>query len=273
MTKIPVSVIIVTKNEERRIGPCLRALQRFDELIVADSCSRDQTQGIARAQGAAVYNFVWNGRYPKKRQWCLDNIRTRHNYIFFVDADENVTPDLCDEIAALDFKAAGYFVSGQYIYRGRPLRFGLRNNKLALFHKGRFVFPVVDDLDIAGMGEIEGHYQPLLKPQYAAETIGRLRRPLLHDACDDAAAWTERHERYALWEAEVNRRGAWPGDPRLMKRLFKALPVKAELAFAHSYILKLGMLDGERGLDFALSRYRYYKRIAGLQRAQGLSRQ
>jgi glycosyltransferase involved in cell wall biosynthesis len=160
LRKIPASVIVATRNEERRIVRCLEALQAFDEIIVADSRSTDRTQELAAQNGASVIDFAWNGRYPKKRQWCLDHLPLRHDWVFFVDADEIVTKELTEEIRALNFQAPGYFVRGAYIFEGKPLRHGLQNNKLALLDRRRMEFPVVDDLDMPGMGEIEGHYQP-----------------------------------------------------------------------------------------------------------------
>ena len=259
---IPVSVIVVTKNEAGRIGRCLAALKDFDEVIVVDSQSTDATQALARESAAHFVDFIWNGQYPKKRQWCLDYLRLAHEWVFFVDADEIVTPELVAEIRALNFTAAGYFVRGRYIYDGKALRFGLCNNKLALIDRRKMEFPVVDDLDLPAMGEIEGHYQPVLKPGYEAEKIQQLKAPLLHYAYDNPQGWYERHERYAAWERGMNDRKAWPQDLRLAKRIFKQLPGQPWAAFFHSYVFKRGFLDGAAGFNFARSRYRYYRMIS-----------
>lgn len=268
---IPVSVIVVTRNEASRIAGCLSALSDFSEIIVVDSGSTDDTKTIAAAHGAHVVDFKWNGRYPKKRQWCLDNLTLRHEWVFFVDADEIVTPELSAEIAALDFKVAGYFVRGCYVMGGRVLRHGLANNKLALIDRRRMEFPVVNDLDIPGMGEIEGHYQPVLKSRGGGFEFKQLRQPLLHDAYDDEAAWDARHERYARWEALMNARRAWPQEVsrmrRFLKRVFRALPFRAEAAFVHSYFLKAGFLDARSGFFLARSRWRYYRMISNASKA------
>lgn len=258
---IPVSVVVATRNEEARIGRCLAALKEFDEVIIVDSCSDDNTPALAAAAGAQVVSFRWDGQYPKKRQWCLDHLDTRHGWIFFVDADEIVTPELVDEIAALDFTAAGYFVVGRYIWQGKRLRHGVRNNKLVLLHREKFYFPAVDDLDLP-MGEMEGHYQPRLKDAYRHERIGTLRHALDHDA---APGWDARHDRYAVWEREMNRRNAWPRDPVLwrqaLKKIFRALPTRGAAMFLYSYVWRLGFLDGRAGYNFARTRADYYRRI------------
>ncbi|MGB4056614.1 MAG: glycosyltransferase family 2 protein [Alphaproteobacteria bacterium] len=258
---IPVTVIVATKNEERRIARCLSCLQEFDEVVVLDSGSADRTKAIALSCGARVEDFAWNGLYPKKRQWALDHLSLKHDRVFFVDADEQVTPELVREIAGLDWNADGYFVKGRYLFEGRLLRFGLCNNKLVLLDRRRVYFPVVDDLGLVGMGEMEGHYQPVLK---GAGSIGVLRNFLVHDAYD--ARWIARHERYAVWEAGMMERGAWPGEVslvrRVLKSVFRRMPMRPLAAFLHCYVLKMGFLDGVRGVRFALSRAAYYRMIS-----------
>ena len=66
MQKIPVSVVVMTKNEERNIAKCLKALAEFDEVFVIDSRSTDATCALAASLGAKVVDFQWNGKYPKK---------------------------------------------------------------------------------------------------------------------------------------------------------------------------------------------------------------
>lgn len=266
---IPVSVIITTYNEEKNLPRCLGALQDFDEIIAIDSNSTDNTKEIARNHNARVENFTWNGAYPKKRQWCLDTIKTKHDFIFFVDGDEVVTSELIDEIKILDFQAAGYFVKGQYVWQGKVLKHGLVNNKLCLIHRHKIEFPIVNDLDIEGMGEIEGHYQPTLKSLRRVNAlrpnncgIATLRAPLIHHAYE---GWEGRHERYALWEAAMIKRDAYPKDPvqwrENLKRIFRKMPFRGVIAFCHCYIWKKGFLDGRAGYDFAKSRAHYYNLV------------
>lgn len=263
---IPVTVIVAAKNEERRLKSCLSALRDFDEIIVLDSCSKDRTKEIAAGLGARVENYQWDGRYPKKRQWALDNLALKNERVFFVDADEIVTPALVAEIAALDWKHQGYFVKGRYMFEGRLLRHGLCNNKLALFDRRFIHFPVVDDLGLPGMGEIEGHYQPVAKAP--GISLGQIHAHLIHDAYD--ANWTLRHERYAAWEAGMNQRGAWPREGSknrmILKVIFRHMPFRWLVAFLHSYVLKAGFMDGSRGFRFAQSRAAYYRMISRANR-------
>ena len=272
---IPLSVIVTTKNEASNIKRCLSSVQGFGEVIVVDSHSSDSTLDIAENLGAKTYNFKWNGKYPKKRQWCLDNIKTKHEWIFFVDADEVLTGELIREIEEiftrpdLD-KFAGFFVRGNYVWEGRVLKYGLKNNKLALINKDKMEFPLIDDLAISGMGEIEGHYQPIIKPNNNKYKIGQLSRPLLHYAYEDKKSWKKRHLGYALWESEMNKKGAWPQDPVIWreyaKRFIRSTSLRPYIYFLYSYILKFGFLDGKAGFSFALSRAEYAALIVAMMK-------
>jgi len=262
---INVSVLITTLNAADSLPACLASLKDFDEVIIIDSNSSDKTQKIAQEHCATFINYQWDGQYPKKRQWCLDNLDIRNEFIFFVDADEVLTSELIEEIKYLNFDVAGYFVRGHYVWKNKTLKHGLKNNKLALFHRHKIEFPVVDDLDIEGMGEIEGHYQPVLKDLYKHEPIGQLKSGLQHNAYEDTERWNARHLRYAQWEADMIRRNAYPKDPNRMreclKNRFRQLPMRGLIAFCHSYFLKLGFLDGLAGYEFAQSRRQYYQMV------------
>ncbi len=278
MSSLPVSVIITTKNEAVRIVPCLRALRDFGEILVVDSGSTDETVALAVQHGAAVVSFAWNGVYPKKRQWCLDHLALRHDWVFFVDADEIVTENLVMEIAAVFQggipECAGYFVTGRYVVDGRILRFGLANAKLALFDRRRMAFPVVNDHGLPGMGEMEGHYQPVLREGQEGR-ICRLKAFLYHHAYDTGETWEARHRRYAAWEAGMNARNAWPADPgpwrQKLKTVFRRMPFRPQAAFCHSFFFKRGFMDGRPGLKFALDRYRYYNLIENIKDPKGKS--
>jgi glycosyltransferase involved in cell wall biosynthesis len=260
--KIQISVIITTLNEESALPRCLKSLNDFDEVIVVDSHSTDATQAIAKTHGARVVNFTWNRRYPKKRQWCLDNIRLKHDWVLFIDADEEATPVFCEEIKKLSFDCSGYFVDGLYVVDGQVLRRGFRNRKLCLINRHAMIFPEVNDLDIAGMGEIEGHYQPVFQPQCRIKKIGRLKAPIYHYAFEDKARWQQNHARYADWEAGMIAKKAFPQDPvrvrSILKKLFLNRRLKGYALFFYYFILRGGFLEGRNNLDFSLKKLSYY---------------
>src|SRR5437660_1268159 len=96
--KAPVSVIVPVKNEADNLRRCLPALAWADEVFVVDSQSRDETADVSAALGASVVQFHYGGTYPKKKNWALDNILFRNDWVLIVDADEVVGPELAEEI-------------------------------------------------------------------------------------------------------------------------------------------------------------------------------
>ena len=259
---IPVSVIICTKNEEANLPHSLPPLiKNFEQVIVVDSNSTDKTVEIAKDGGAEIVNFTWDGQYPKKRQWCLKNLDLKHNWVLMIDADEIITNDVIAEIQSLSWDADGYFIPSKMVWNGKELQHGWRNNKLCLFKRSVFFFPIIDDLDIEGMGEIEGHYQPVTLRE--EKTIGQIKSPLIHHNHKDS--WNAKHDAYAHWEIEMNKRKAWPADPVTMREIIKDTLrtswTKPYLYFLYGYVIKGGFRDGKAGLDYALKRFDYTRRI------------
>tara|TARA_R110000764_G_scaffold228175_10_gene318581 strand:+ start:205 stop:1047 length:843 start_codon:yes stop_codon:yes gene_type:complete len=265
---IPVSVVILTKNEEARLALTLECLSGFDDIWVVDSHSTDSTVNIARQYGVSVVDFTWDGTYPKKKQWALDCLPLKYKWVLLLDADERMTEALRLEIEALFKKSAppahGYFIKGLYRIGDQILKYGAQNNKLMLFVRDAFSFPPLMDSDFEGGWEVEGHYQPIAKMEDAQ--IGRLHSALIHDAFDCEADLNKRHTAYALWEAHMNMHDAWPQDPvpwrQRLKAIYRALPLRGVIMFLYSYILRCGFLDGRSGLKFALMRGRYYKDVS-----------
>src|SRR4051794_34167182 len=85
-----VSVIILTQDEERNIGDCLRSCAWCDDVHVVDSGSRDRTCEIAAAMGAKVHRNPFQS-FGQQRNWAIDNIATTHPWHFHLDADERFT--------------------------------------------------------------------------------------------------------------------------------------------------------------------------------------
>lgn len=265
--KCPVSVIVMTKNEEKNIVKCLMSVSAFDQVFVVDSSSTDRTIELAQSMGAMVVDFKWNGKYPKKKQWCLENLPFRNNWVFYVDADEEVYPETAREIHVVISKNpahSGYFAGYDYVFTGKVLKHGHQVFKLVLFnrHKGRFID--YDDLAASNMWEVEGHYQPRIEG-----STGILKNKLLHNDHDSLFHYFGRHNRYSDWEAVVRSNKAivkteeaQQGLRKIMKVVFNALPFQGFSAFMHSYFFKLGFLDGRAGLDFALSRAFYYWQVS-----------
>ena len=80
---IPVTVVVPVKNEARNLPRCLKRLERFEKVYVVDSGSDDATPEVAESHGAEVVQFKWNGRFPKKRNWFLDNHTLGTEWVLF----------------------------------------------------------------------------------------------------------------------------------------------------------------------------------------------
>ena len=131
---IPISVVIFTKNEETNIAQCINSVSNFSQIVVVDSNSSDSTGDIAKSLNVDFYSFNWNGKYPKKRQWSLENIYYKNDWIFFLDADERMTGELSKELIANKDKATEEikveFQENDVVIEGRSMREAATNKAL-----------------------------------------------------------------------------------------------------------------------------------------------
>ncbi len=99
-TKIALSILIPTKNEiKKNISRCVEPLLEWaDEIIVIDSGSTDGTIEYCLSQNVNVINFNYEGGWPKKRQWALDNHSFKNKWVLLLDADEILSQSVKDEI-------------------------------------------------------------------------------------------------------------------------------------------------------------------------------
>ncbi len=265
--KIPVSVIIMTKNEERNIEKCLRSVDQFDEVFVIDSNSDDATCDIASRMGAKVVNFSWDGKYPKKKQWCLENLSFTHNWVLYVDADEEVGKDSSEEMRhalQTNQENLGYFVGFDYVFLGRKLNYGHRVYKLVLFERNKGRFLDYDDLSVKNMWEVEGHYQPQIDGK-----VGLLQNRMAHNDHDHLFHFYEKLNKYSDWEADLRVQGALRNDKqavissrrRALQWFGDHVPFRGFVMFVYAYVLKRGFLDGRPGFYYALSLGIYHSLI------------
>ena len=264
MNKIPVSVLIQTKNEEKGIVSCLAGLKEFDEVIVVDSNSTDRTAELAKEAGATVINFTWDGSFPQKKQWMLTKVEVRHEWLLIMDADEFPTPELAAELRAIAEDSAevrvAFDVPMAYHFAGAGLKHGHRVVKRTFLRRGMNSYRNIDLLHFPGMGELEAHYQP-----EAQGPVGRTTAKLVHHDLDPVRTWFDRHNLYSDWEASIRThpetRGSVRGSKSSQGRRFDALPLKPLVFFLYSYVLRRGFLDGRAGFDYALGLSMYYWQI------------
>jgi glycosyltransferase involved in cell wall biosynthesis len=263
--KIPVSVLIPVKNEERNIGACLASVAWADDVWVVDSHSADRTLEIAQEMGAQTAQFDYAGGFPKKKNWALENLAFRHEWVLIVDADERVTPELEGEIRAVLAapQADGYYINRKLIFLGRWIKhcgwYPSWNLRLFKHRLGRY--ERLDAEDVENTGDVEAHEHVVLdgRAEY-------LKHDLLHEDFKSVYHFIERHNRYSNWDSRVyenyarghhgsNNIGAsLTRSPlerkRLLKRLWVRMPARPLARFFWMYILRLGFLDGRPGLIF-----------------------
>jgi glycosyltransferase involved in cell wall biosynthesis len=265
MPKLPVTVAIPVRNEERNLGACLERLGRFERIVVLDSRSTDGTAEIARAAGAEVIEFAWDGRFPKKRNWYLRNFVPSTPWVLFLDADEFVDDRFCDELERVlaGTGNVGFWLNYSNWFMGRELRHGDANRKLALFRFGAGEYERIQEDSWSSL-DMEVHEHPVL-----AGAVGEIMSRVDHRDYRGLDHWFRKHNDYSTWEARrlsVLREqgiGANTGlTPRQVRKYRSIgrwwLPAAY---FAHVYVLRRGFLDGYPGFVFALCKAFYFWQI------------
>lgn len=259
--KIPVSVVIISKNEARAIERCVRSVSEYDQVFVVDSHSEDDTARLAKDAGAEVVPFAWNGQYPKKKQWALENLPLRHDWILYLDGDEYSTREFDAEVRRIVASptAQAYDVPLDYVFLGRTLRHGHKVFKRVLFDRHACAWPVLDDLAVENPFEMELHVQPRVSGE-----IGRTRTPIIHDDLESLTHYFDRHNRYSDWEALLRLDSSnISGVERTARgKLWARVPFKPLLFFIYGYLAKRGFRDGAAGFHYAIANSFYYWQIA-----------
>lgn len=256
---IPVSVLILTYNEEINIEACLDSLSDCEDIWVLDSESTDGTIGIAEAKGAKVRLRPFDN-YAAQRNYGLA-LPFLHDWILMLDADERMSPELLDEIreviAKKDDAITLYRLRRKDMFMGRwikhssgyPTWFG------RLIRKGR----------VTVEREINEEY-------ITDGAIGLLDSHLVHYPFNKGLTyWFARHNRYSSMEAiklaeEIKSEGVpWKyffhQDPMLRRRAFKRMayrvPCRPLITFLYLYFMRGGFLDGRAGFRFSMLRATY----------------
>ena len=235
MTAPRVSVTVITWNEEERLRRCLDSVAWADEIVVVDAGSDDKTVQIARSFTDHVYVRAWAGFAPQKN-FAL--AQATGDWILSLDADEEVTPELADEIRRVIAAptADGYAVPRRNIFWGRWVRHGLLypDWQTRLFRRGRGRFV---ERQVHESVEIDG-------------AVGRLAGALVHRSYRDVADFITRTNRYTTLAAEEWVRTGRPIHAR-------DLVLRPLGRFLSMYVVHGGWLDGWRGFLLAVL-YAYY---------------
>ena len=249
-----ISVLILTRNEERDLAGCLQSVAWSDDVHVFDSFSTDETVRIAQAAGARVEQRVFDN-YAAQRNAALGTLPFRYPWIFVLDADERPTPALVSEmmrIAGLaDDPIAGYsvrrrdFLFGTWLKRAQISPYYVR---LVRRGRGRYTRAVNEVMEVAG-------------------PVARLEEPLDHFPFSKGIGhWLRKHDVYSTLEAELIFREEGLKDPRWrtallardfherrlhQKALFYTLPGRPFIKWMYMMFVRGAVLDGRAGATYA----------------------
>ena len=255
--RVSVSVVVPIKNEAANLPRCLGSVQWASEILVVDSQSTDGSIQIAEKHGAKVVQFHFNGTWPKKKNWALENLPFRNEWVFILDADEVLPPEAAEEFARAIANAgeiAGYWINRRFMFLGRWLRHAYYPNwNLRLFRHqlGRFEQITAAPTD---SGDNEVHEHVIVRGPTA-----RLRCEIEHYAFPSVEVFLEKHNRYSNWEARVAVEGELRAGvaheqvelKRALKKFARRLPFRPLLRFLYIYVWQKGFLDGREGYYFA----------------------
>lgn len=273
---IPLTILTLTYNEEQNLPACLASVQGLScETIVIDSGSTDHTREIAARFGARVYAHPFES-HAQQWHWALNHLPLDSEWILGLDADQRLTPALCQELADLFTVHSkrlnavdGFYIKRRQIFRGRWIKHGGYYPKylLKLFRR-RAVKLDKNDL-------VDHHF-------WVDGPTAKLEHDLIEDNQRerDIAFWIEKHNRYArlLAREELARRNglAWPVRPRLIgspdqrvawiKQRWYTLPlyVRPFLYFLYRYFFLLGFLDGKEGFVFHFLHAFWYRLLVDI---------
>lgn len=251
-----ISILILTKNEEKDLPDCLKSVAWSSDIVVYDSCSTDSTQQIATSAGARVIERPFDN-WSSHQNWGLRNIPFRYPWVFYIDADERLTPDAATELQAIasakNSKYVAYRIRRRDFFKGRQLRYVQTSPWYIRFFRPELV-----------------HYERLVNPVTVVDgPLGDMHHPLDHHPFSKGLShWFARHNSYSSFEAQQilqNRDSQQSFSLRAVflerdfnrrrfhqKELFYRLPARPLIKFLLLYVLKRGFLDGRPGFTYAL---------------------
>ena len=245
-----LSVYILTHNEEIDIADCIKSALLSDDIIVVDSCSTDRTVEIASTYPVRVVQHPFES-HGKQRTWMLENIPTKYDWVYLLEADERLTPELFAECLAASQRqtAIGYYVAERVMFMGAWIRRSTQypRYQMRLFQKGKVWFTDY------------GHTER----EVCEGTTGFLKETYPHYTCSKGLSrWIEKHNRYSTDEARETlyqlSQGAikwgnlfWGASEverrRALKDLSLRLPFRPLVRWVYMYFILGGILDGQAG--------------------------
>ncbi|HYH15189.1 MAG TPA: glycosyltransferase family 2 protein [Flavisolibacter sp.] len=263
---LDLTIAIPVKNEEKNLSNCLKAIGEglAKKIVLIDSGSTDQTKEIALEYGVSVIDFVWDGKFPKKRNWYLRNHTPQTKWVLFLDADEHLTDAFKKELrqAILKDNKVGYWLSYTVYFMGKKLKGGDPLRKLALFKVGAGEYEKIDENEWSQL-DMEVHEHPILNGP-----IGSFKSKIDHKDLRDVSFYIRKHNEYASWETarylcyyqQKRKDNKWTFKQRLKYRLMRTSLI-GPVYFLWCFILLGGFRDGAKGLAFAILKMSYFTQI------------
>jgi glycosyltransferase involved in cell wall biosynthesis len=280
-----VSILVITKNEEKDLPSCLNSVSWSNDIVVYDSYSSDETCDIARHAGARVVfrpeqdrTFPYGGDEALHRNWGIHSVSFKNSWLFVIDADERLTTEASEELLLVASNPyvpnVAYRIRRRDFYQDRYLRHVQVTPLYVRFFLPKFV-----------------HYERLVNPVTIVKgPVGELVNPLDHYPFSKGLHhWFARHNTYSTLEAQQifnNNANIPPLSLRKaliekdftirrfhQKELFYRLPARPVLKFIILFFFKKGFLDGPPGFKYAMLQCMYeYMIILKLQELRYSSR-
>lgn len=256
--KINLTVIVPTKNDLDNLEKCISKLTKFSQVIIVDSDENSLTKRLVENFNFHYVVFNWDGQFPKKRNWVLENIDIKNEWVLFLDSDEFINEDFINEI---QFTLTNNSIYDAYIlnytnyFLGKELRFGEKMRKIALIKK-HLRYERYDNLDTSGF-DMEIHEHPI-----GYLSLGMIKSNIFHQDFKGLSHYLHKHNLYSDWEASrLHSKLDFNNLTQKQHIKYKLLksPFGCIIYFFYFYFLKFGFLDGFRGFAFiSLKAYYFY---------------
>ena len=249
-----ISIVILTKNEERDLPGCLASIDWCDDIHVVDSASNDKTVSIAEQAGAKCKTNFFES-FGKQRNWAIDNCEFKYDWILFLDADEQATPEFQDAVFTaltdVDDTIAGFYCCWKMILYQQWLK------RTDSFPKWQFRLLRLGKARFTDYGHGQKETQVEGRIEYISE-------PYLHFAFSKGwTHWIDRHNRYSDQEAieRLQQKISWEDvfsihssiRNKAIKPLVSKSPGWPLLRFLFMYVLKLGFLEGRPAFIYCVN--------------------
>jgi glycosyltransferase involved in cell wall biosynthesis len=265
-TTLDLTIAIPIKNEAKLLQGCIDAIGKdfAQKIVIIDSGSTDESLAISKANNIEVIQFNWNGQFPKKRNWFLQNHKPQTKWVLFLDADEYITDTFKHEIRANlnSSNKVGYWLTYSRYFLGKKLKGGYPLLKLALFQVGAGEYEKIEENNWSQF-DMEIHEHPILNG-----SIGKIKSEIDHLDFRSISHYISKHNEYASWEAQrilksLNDKkisATWTWKQKLKYKLMLT-PFIGPLYFLGSYFLLAGFRDGSRGFAFSILKAAYFTQV------------